>query len=70
MNAANNQSLDAFDQLEVRTKEFMFLDLEDDDILFLADLSYIGFFANILYYKIVGFLIRIILRLMLRFNFE
>lgn len=26
MNEANNQTLDAFDQLEVRTKEFMFLD--------------------------------------------
>jgi len=32
-------------------KEYMMLDIQDDDILFLADISFPGFFANTLYHK-------------------
>jgi hypothetical protein len=32
-------------------REFMLLDLTDDDVLFLADLSFPGFFSNVLYHK-------------------
>jgi hypothetical protein len=32
-------------------REYMNLDIKDDDILFLADISFPGFFANVLYHK-------------------
>ena len=32
-------------------KEYMLLDLKDDDILFVADLSFPGFFCNVLFHK-------------------
>jgi len=55
---AFSDSLETFSntQLAVRfemeqIKEFMELELQDDDILFLADLSFPGFFTNILYHK-------------------
>jgi hypothetical protein len=32
-------------------REYMLLDIQDDDILFLADLSFPGLFANVLYHK-------------------
>jgi hypothetical protein len=38
-----------FEQQQVR--EFLNLQLRDDDILFLADLSFPGFFSNVLYHK-------------------
>jgi hypothetical protein len=38
-----------FEQQQVR--EFLNLQLEDNDILFLADLSFPGFFSNVLYHK-------------------
>jgi len=32
-------------------KEYMMLDIQDDDILFVADISFPGFFCNVLYHK-------------------
>jgi len=43
-----NQAIE-FETEQVR--EYMLLDIRDDDILFLADLSFPGFFANVLYHK-------------------
>jgi len=43
-----NQAIE-FETEQIR--EYMLLDIQDDDILFLADLSFPGFFANALYHK-------------------
>ena len=43
-----NQAIE-FETEQIR--EYMLLDIQDDDILFLADLSFPGFFANVLYHK-------------------
>ena len=43
-----NQAIE-FETEQIR--EYMMLDIRDDDILFLADISFPGFFANVLYHK-------------------
>ena len=43
-----NQAIE-FETEQIR--EYMMLDIQDDDILFLADISFPGFFANVLYHK-------------------
>lgn len=43
-----NQAIE-FETEQIR--EYMLLDIRDDDILFLADLSFPGFFANVLFHK-------------------
>ena len=55
---AFSDSLDTFSNTQLavqfemeQIKEFMELELQDDDILFLSDLSFPGFFTNILYHE-------------------
>jgi len=49
-NVFSNLRLSAvLEQYQIR--EFIDLDLKDNDILFLSDLSYPGFFSNVLYHK-------------------
>jgi len=43
-----NQAIE-FETEQIR--EYMMLDIRNDDILFLADISFPGFFANVLYHK-------------------
>jgi hypothetical protein len=42
---------DAIDLETMQINEYMNLDLRDDDILFLSDLSFPGFFGNVLFHK-------------------
>jgi len=46
---SNTQLAIRFEMEQIQ--EFMELELQDDDTLFLADLSFPGFFANVLYHK-------------------
>ena len=41
----------AIDLENIQVEEFMTLDIREDDTLFLADLSFPGFFSNVLYHK-------------------
>ena len=58
MMAYRRGSLDMFSPINMsiefeteQIREYMLLDIKDDDILFLSDISFPGFFSNVLYHK-------------------